>query len=180
MVTAAESAGARRPALLTLNWWRGHPFVAAGVALIAVAALGVAWYLFSPYFIRTRLVESPGAIAAGATRVARGTFSDRDAIHRGSGTATLYRTPSGGAQLQLQHFRVTNGPDLYVYLTPHAAPNTHDDVVRDALQVGRLKASEGAFAYDLPAGIDPSKYRAAVIYCLQFSVIFSVAPLGAG
>ncbi len=97
-------------------------------------------------------------------------------IHRGSGTASLVQTPSGGAALQLDSFRVTNGPDLFVYLTPSGAPNSHDDVIQ-GVQVGRLKASEGAFAYELPPGTDLTKFKAAVIYCYQFRTIFSVAPL---
>ena len=111
--------------------------------------------------------------------VARGSFGNRDAVHRGSGNASLVRAADGKVLLRLDQFRVTNGPDLYVYLTPAAAPNSHDDVVKDALQVGRLKASEGGFGYELPPGTDISKFRAAVIYCYQFRTIFSIAPLSA-
>jgi hypothetical protein len=156
-------------------WWRARPLAlgAAGVAL--ALTLTAVWYLASPLFIRTRLDEAAGAYGAP---VARGRFGDRDAIHRGSGVATLLRTPGGDHVLQLSDFRVTNGPDLYVYLIPTAGPNTHEDVVgRGALQLGRLKASDGSFAYDLPPGTNPAVFRAAVIYCLQFHTIFSVAPL---
>jgi hypothetical protein len=136
--------------------------------------LAVAWYLASPLVIRSRLDD---ASPARGVPVARGAFSDRDAVHRGSGVAVLERDPSGTARLRLSDFRVTNGPDLYVYLTAGASPNTHQDVTRDGVQVGRLKAAEGAFAYELPPDADPEAYRAAVIYCLQFRTIFSVAPL---
>ncbi|HEU5317686.1 MAG TPA: DM13 domain-containing protein [Chloroflexota bacterium] len=158
----------------SLAWWRARPVVLGAVLTLTACALAVAWYLASPLFIRTRLAEQ---LAATAAPLARGSFSDRDAVHRGSGTATLLRDTTGMAFLQLSDFRVTNGPDLYVYLTPIAAPNTHDDVTRGALQVGRLKASEGGFTYELPPGADPTAYRAAVIYCLQFRTIFSIAPL---
>lgn len=160
---------------LSLAWWRARPLAlgAAGVAL--ALGLAAAWYLASPLFIRTSLHE--GAHPQGAP-LARGRFADRDAIHRGSGVATLLRTPTGGHVLQLADFRVTNGPDLYVYLIPTASPTTHEEVVGPgALQVGRLKASEGSFAYDLPPMTTPPAFRAAVIYCLQFRTIFSVAQL---
>ena len=53
-------------------------------------------------------------------------------------------------------------------------------MTRDALNLGRLKAPEGAFNYALPAGADPTRYGAAVIYCYRFRTIFSVAPLTPG
>jgi hypothetical protein len=162
------------PSPRTLAWWRSHPGALAAAVAVLVAGLAVLWYLASPLFIRTRLDE---AARAGGSALARGAFSDRDAVHRGSGNATLLRDPGGRILLQLSDFRVTNGPDLYVYLSTDAAPNSHDDVTGGGLQVGRLKASEGGFSYELPAGTNPTAYRAAVIYCLQFRTIFSVAPL---
>ena len=64
-----------------------------------------------------------------------------------------------------------NGPDLYVYLSTAA-----DDYANDALEVGLLKATDGSFGYDLPAGTDPSRFRSAIIWCKQFSHLFAVAP----
>jgi hypothetical protein len=171
------SSGARALPWLRPSWFVARPWrMAVGVVILA-ALLVVVWYLASPLFIRTRLDER--ALAGGQV-VSRGMFGDRDAVHRGSGNVRLERTTDGRFVLQIDEFRVTNGPDLYVYLTPVAAPNSHDDVTGGALQVGRLKASEGRFGYELPAGTDVSKYRAAVIYCYQFRTIFSVAPLSGG
>ena len=162
------------PSPRTLAWWLARPGALVAAGALFLGGLAVVWYLASPLFIRTRLNEAAGA---RGTALARGAFSDRDAVHRGSGTATLLRQPGGGTLLQLSDFRVTNGPDLYVYLSTTGSPTSHDDVTRDGLQVGRLKASEGGFSYELPAGTNPTAYRAAVIYCLQFRTIFSVAPL---
>ena len=153
-------------------WWRSRTGLAV-LSVAGLAALALAWYLVSPLFIRTRLDES----AATGTRLAAGAFSDRDAIHRGSGRASLLRDPAGGLLLHLDNFRVTNGPDLYVYLTPSAQPMSHEDVTAGALQLGRLKAAEGAFSYTIPPGADPAAFKSVVIYCLQFRTIFSVAPL---
>src|SRR5688500_17446192 len=161
--------------LFRVAWWRAHPvrLAVAGVVLIAAAAL--VWYLASPLVIRTRLDESASGAAVAGQALLRGTFSDRDAIHRGSGTATLVRTPDGKTHLRLDGFRVTNGPDLSVYLAPSAAPNSHEEVTGGgALQVGRLRAAEGTFGYELPATIDVSKFRSAIIYCFQFRTVFSV------
>jgi hypothetical protein len=81
------------------------------------------------------------------------------------------------AILRFEGFRVTNGPDLHVLLsrTPH--PTTHDQAY-DGVYVGKLKASEGAFHYELPRDADLSSIRSVVVYCVPFSVIFTSAPLG--
>ena len=165
---------------LHFSWWRARPLWFLGACLAAGTAAGLLWYLASPLVIRTSLVESTSAIPSGSQALLRGAFADRDTIHRGSGTATLLRGPDGKSHLRLDSFRVTNGPDLFVYLTPAPSPGSHEDVTAGgALQVGRLKAAEGAFAYALPAGTDLSRFRSAVIYCFQFRTIFSVAPLAA-
>jgi hypothetical protein len=45
------------------------------------------------------------------------------------------------------------------------------------LEVGRLKATDGSFGYDLPADFDPETARSALIWCKQFSHLFATAPL---
>jgi hypothetical protein len=77
----------------------------------------------------------------------------------------------GRYHLRLEDFSVRNGPDLYVYLSTAA-----DDYADDALEVGTLKATDGSFGYDLPAGTDPSRFRSAIIWCKRFSHLFAVAP----
>ncbi len=43
--------------------------------------------------------------------------------------------------------------------------------------VARLKGNVGSQNYDLPADVDLSRFRSVVIYCKQFSVVFSSAEL---
>ena len=40
-----------------------------------------------------------------------------------------------------------------------------------------MKATNGFVNYDVPAGVDPSSFRVAVIYCVPFGVIFATASL---
>jgi len=190
-----------RAARFALRPW----VVIAGVPF--VLALGaVAWYLASPFFIRTQLFEDspfaaaqrvlgpatgssggPAAVPGGADPVApatgiqligTGVFSDRDQVHRGSGQAFLARTPEGAVVLRFEGFRVTNGPDLHVLLSRRERPSTHDEVY-DGVYVGKLKASEGAFHYELPNDADLAGIRSVVVYCVPFRVIFTSAPLAA-
>ncbi|MBI4278028.1 MAG: DM13 domain-containing protein [Armatimonadetes bacterium] len=115
--------------------------------------------------------------AAAATVLVQGTFGAVDGVHKGEGTATLYRVGQDRV-LRFDPFKVTNGPDLYVYLSGHAAPRSREQLHEGgAFEVGRLKGNIGAQNYTLPADLDPSKFKSAVIYCRRFHVVFSTAEL---
>lgn len=116
--------------------------------------------------------------SSGPLRLASGTFGEIDAIHRGSGEGVLYELGAGEHLLRLEGFEVTNGPDLYVYLSAHPAPRSSEQLHEGgALEVARLKGNLGNQNYELPADFDPALYRSVVIYCKQFSVIFTTAEL---
>ncbi len=198
-----------------LGWFaaaRRHPRRAASVLAIALAvAVPLGWYLGSPIFIRTSLVEGAPVAAPAATPVATpdpdasptpgptpspdpaasptlgsspaptpfapttvstGTFRGTDDFHFGRGTASIIEVEPGRFHLRLEDFSVRNGPDLYVLLSPSA-----EGYDSDALELGRLKATDGSFGYDLPSGVDPERFRSALIWCKQFSHLFAVAPL---
>ena len=108
--------------------------------------------------------------------VAAGMFRDADSFHRGSGSATIYRLSDGGGVLRLEDFRVTNGPDLRVILTPSANPAGRADVLQEGhVRLGSLKGNIGDQNYEIPPGADLDSFGSAVIYCMPFSVVFSVA-----
>jgi hypothetical protein len=107
-----------------------------------------------------------------------GTFGVVDAIHKGSGTATIYTLPDGERVLRFEDFNVTNGPDLYVYLSGHPAPRSSEQLHEGAdFEVARLKGNIGNQNYELPADLDLSQFKSVVIYCRRFSVVFSTAEL---
>lgn len=166
---------------------RRHP-ARTTVLAIAVLAIGVpvGWYLGSPLFIRTALVEpapiasdvapaAPSAPAAAAdlTPARTGTFTGTDDFHFGNGTAKLIETSPGAWTVRFENFSVRNGPDLYVYLSPDPA-GYGDGVV----ELGALKATDGNYNMDVPAGTDVSGIHSVVIWCKEFAVQFAVAPLG--
>jgi Electron transfer DM13 len=186
---------------------RRHPG-RTGALVAAALAVGppLTWYLASPIWIRTSLVEAaptaapsivptpapsvapaptgpptleprPSATSAPTatlfvpTTNATGEFSGTDEFHFGRGTASLIEVEPGRYHLRLEDFSVRNGPDLYVYLSTAAG-----DYADDSLELGRLKATDGSFGYDLPKGTDISAFRSAIIWCKQFSHLFAVAP----
>jgi hypothetical protein len=170
---------------------RRHPGRTTALVLVVLAVgLPVGWYLGSPLFIRTSLIEPPptGASAIPATPAPTtpaaattapggssrsGAFTGADEFHFGSGTAILIESAPGTWTLRFEDFSVRNGPDLFVYLSPDA-----DGYTADAVELGTLKATDGAFNYDIPAGIDVDEVRSIVIWCKAFAVTFAVAPLG--
>lgn len=185
---------------------RRHPGRTGALAAAVLAvALPVGWYLGSPIFIRTSLVEAEPTEAASAALVPvspaapfadpapsvlptgsptapptpapfvamtlkTGRFSGTDDFHFGHGTASIVEVEPGRYRLRLVDFSVRNGPDLFVYLSPDAG-----GYADDALELGRLKATDGSFGYDLPDGVDPGRFGSALIWCKQFSHLFAVA-----
>ncbi len=115
--------------------------------------------------------------AAGPTTLLVGEFRDADASHRGTGTATIYELEDGSTLLRFEGFEVTNGPDLHVYLVPHANPTSSEDLA-GYVDLGSLKGNIGDQNYEIPEGVDISEFGSIVIYCVPFHVLFSIASLG--
>src|SRR5829696_4440291 len=93
-----------------------------------------------------------------------GTFVGVDEFHFGKGTARLIETEPGTWIVRFEGFSVRNGPNLYVYLSPDAA-----GYAEGAVELGELKATDGDFNYEVPAGTDLSAVRSVVVWCRQFS-----------
>jgi hypothetical protein len=74
---------------------------------------------------------------------------------------------------------VTNGPDLYVYLSGATAPRTSAELhALGAFEVAQLKGNVGSQNYELPRDLDVERFRSVVIYCRRFTTVFSTAELG--
>jgi hypothetical protein len=93
-----------------------------------------------------------------------------DGIHNAEGAAKVIYLEDGSDVLRLEDLKVTNGPDLYVYLAT-------DKQASDFVNLGRLKANNGNQNYDIPEGTDLSKYDTVLVWCKQFSVLFGSAEL---
>ena len=142
----------------------------APLTSIAVFVLAVAWCLGARAEVNA---QSPQPIL-----LASGQFGAVDSFHKGEGKALVIKLPDGRRFLRFEDFRVTNGPDLYVYLSGHPAPRNREQLHQGAaFEVARLKGNIGNQNYDLPADLDLSKFKSAVIYCKQFGVVFSTAEL---
>jgi hypothetical protein len=122
--------------------------------------------------------EAAEAPSGGRTTLAAGGF--RGLEHATSGTAIVIELEDGSRFLRLEDLETSNGPDLRVIVTDQ--PVSDDWHVWDDgayVDLGPLKGNLGSSNYELPADLDPSDYRTAVIWCRRFSVGFGVAPLRA-
>jgi Electron transfer DM13 len=95
-----------------------------------------------------------------------------DGTHNAEGVAKEISTEDGRKFIRFENFKVTNGPDLYVYLAT-------DQSASDFVDIGKLKANNGNQNYEIPDGTDLAKYKTVVIWCKAFSVLFGSAELTA-
>lgn len=117
-----------------------------------------------PISSSTNDTKSPETLASGE-------FKDGDAVHSGTGNVQIVETPEGPILVFGENFKVTNGPDLLVYLSPNAA----EEPLGEFASLGNLKSTSGKQAYNLPSNY--SDYKTVVIWCRAFSVTFATAEL---
>jgi Electron transfer DM13 len=115
---------------------------------------------------------------ANAKALLEGTFVPSK-VHAGKGAARIEQSASGALRLVLgSDFEVDNGPALVVYLSKKTSMETSGFAV-DALKLGNIKGVRGEQAYGIAAGTDLSAYRAVIVWCDSFSVLFTIADLAA-
>jgi hypothetical protein len=154
--------------------------VAVALGLAGGFALGIFVY---PYLFLADIVAAdkvPEKPAGQAQRkvLSRGSFihaNPSDPIHWGRGRVTIHE-----GLLHLEpDFEVGPGPKYHVYLVPEKEVVPSTNVARTMfVDLGRLRAFKGSQNYDIPAGVEPAKYGAVVIWCEQFGVLISPAKLG--
>jgi len=155
-------------------------FIALILGVAGGFALGIFVYpyIFLADIVATEKVPDKAAGQPERKVLARGTFihaNPSDPIHYGKGRVTVYE---GLVHLE-PDFEVGPGPKYHVYLVPEKEVTPSTNVARTMfVDLGRLKAFKGSQNYDLPAGVELSKFGSVVIWCEQFGVLISPAKLG--
>jgi hypothetical protein len=150
-----KKLGARTAAILVVS----HMLVAAAGFAAGIYVLPI---LTAPPAPDARAV----ADAAAAGEYA-GTFSrdraDSDRLHWGEGEFAI-----GGDTVSFAG-RLAPGPDYRLYLSPEFVETEADfnRLKARMVEVGPVRTFEN-FMVPLDAGIDPSNYRAAVVWCEAF------------
>jgi len=119
------------------------------------------------------------AVPAGNRLLAQGSFITHE--HATSGDVQLVQLADGRRQLVLRNLSTSDGPDLRVWLSDQAVVEgvagwrVFDDGAW--VELARLRGNKGNQVYDVPAGVDLSRYRSVSIWCKRFAVSFGAAPL---
>jgi hypothetical protein len=109
--------------------------------------------------------------------VAEGEFKPLATWRELAGKYTLYQLPDSRRILRLEDFQVTNGPDLRLVLSRHAAPQTSTEVGSDFVDLGLLQGNVGNQNYSISAEVDLEAYQSVVLYSVQFATVFGSAPM---
>jgi len=171
-----------------------------GIAFVAVVVFVLVWFQPQKLFIDDHVDEAaplvasspsttqpvgPGSPtttvgAAPATTVSDGTIatgSFRSLEHTTTGRALVLQLPGGQRVLRLENLDTSNGPDLRVILSSAPSSAGDKDFGDDYVELGKLKGNIGSQNYDIPSGVDLSRYSSAVVWCHRFKVGFGVAGL---
>jgi electron transfer DM13 len=177
------------------TFFRGHPSRLGAALVILLGAIVVAWYLGSPVFVRTyaqealptarpgpagapsdssRISVTPTGLDPGPARVlAVGELKYVDPVHNGKGPVQIIDV-GGRLFVRFEEVVLTNAPDVHVYLSRETG-GKWDEVT--SLYLGALKATNGSFNYEIPAGSDVASYQSVVVWCRAFSVLITWADL---
>lgn len=94
--------------------------------------------------------------------------------HNLSGEAVLYESTDGTRSLRLKNFTMTNGPDVYVFLSTtnnYSAGNTK------AIAILKKEYSNSDLTARVSDDVDLTKYKFVLVYCVQFSSLFGYAEM---
>lgn len=120
--------------------------------------------------------SQPAAAAAQRADLAAGSFVSRD--HGTSGVVRVLEVGGQGARVvRLEGLATDNGPDLYLYLSANPADGEEQSFDDDFVSLGRLKGNQGDQNYEVPAGVDLSRFSSIVIWCDRFNSAFGAAEL---
>jgi hypothetical protein len=149
--------------------------IRTGPVVLDVDATG-AWDIVVDQQLDTPVAEPLLTGMTEGNRRAAGAFYGID--QKGSGTATLYRLPTGGGALRLDPFLVTRNSDLFVWVSESPGPRTSADALHAVhVPVGRLTATAGAQNYLLPETVDLDRVRSVVVWCEPVQTAYAAARL---
>lgn len=151
------------------------------IVVIVIAVLGVAWWLGSPLFINKEVNEKAEEIEkimlksenqkpTELTTVSAGDFVGADDFHKAEGAVKLIKAGDKYFVRFEDNFKVTNGPDLFVYFGKSGSYAKEG-------RISALKGNIGSQNYEVPAGINPLDYTEVWVWCRAFSVPFGHAVL---
>lgn len=87
-----------------------------------------------------------------------------------NGKAEIYEKNGTYTLVFDDKFTVSNGPDLYVYVSKEQQPSQFTSL-------GKLKSVNGGQTYTFRSSVNFEEYKYAVVHCQQYNHLFSYALL---
>ena len=147
------------------------PLKIAWIIVILIAVVLAFWFFLGKTFFPKNIED---IIPKNFEIKKQGSFIKIDSIHKGEGQAKLIKSDNEYSLL-LESFKVTSGPDLYVYLSKETNVNSKDKL-GEFKSLGQLKGNSGNQAYSITEQ-DIKDYNSVVIWCKRFSALFTSASL---
>lgn len=121
----------------------------------------------------------PPPIPADATILLTGTFTILDPVRGAQGKVTIFRLIDDSVIMRFDDFRVTNAPNLVVFLSANEAPKDPTDLggVASEWLAGELSGTDGAQQFVIPRELRLEPYRTVVVVSESLGMIYSVAKL---
>jgi hypothetical protein len=146
--------------------------------LVTHAAVGILGFLGGIYILPVLIAPPAPADAMVEQKAAQAMFTgqfkrdlqDSDVLHWGEGTLFV------GSDFIAMMGRVSPGPDYKLYLsTEFVETETEFRRLKSSMiKVADVKTFEN-FVIDLPAGINPSSYSSAIVWCETFDQFITAA-----
>jgi hypothetical protein len=154
---------------------RGTKWLVLAITHVLALAVGIAVGIYAlPILIAppapTGDQVAQHAASARYTGQFRRDLKDSDALHWGEGKVFI-----GAKTIALQG-ELAPGPDYKLYLSPQFV-ETEADFQRlksSMVRVGDVKTFNN-FTVAVPEGVDPSRYRAVIVWCESFSQFITAA-----
>lgn len=118
--------------------------------------------------MKDKVTVMSDVMPSAAKVLAQGEFKPR--AHDVEGKALLIEK-DGKKIVRFEDFETINGPDLRIYLSSDLSND-------DFIELSKIKATKGNVNYEIPDGVDTSKYNKVLVWCKAFGVLFSYAVLG--
>jgi hypothetical protein len=142
---------------------------------LTIGAMGFAAGIYALPILVAPAAPTALELKAATTQVLfRGEFKrtlkDSDALHWGEGVLSI------GARAITLAGKLSPGPDYKLYLSPEFV-ETEADFKRlkaSMVQVGDVKTFDN-FVVNVPTGIEPANYRAAIVWCESFNEFITAA-----
>jgi len=128
------------------------------------------------YFWLNPLGEGNENLEPG-TVLSSGSFVQFDTAHWGEGPVQIVQLENDDLQVQFDNVEIANGPDLYVYLSNKSIFYGTFDSPGDYIDLGLLPYNKGTFSIAIPESTDINDVKSILIWCLQFTVVFTYAAL---